>query len=654
MNDLIDITLSPIREHLHILLEDKTTKKTIIWATDSYQSLGKEYQDNMHMDPGRVLEAAHVMKPRIQKTVEDQTARTRKRAEVFTPSYIVNRMNNDIDEDWFGRRDVFNIERSADWESTTDHIEMPTGKDWKEYVDSRRLEITCGEGPYLVSRYDATTGEVMPINDRIGLLDRKLRIVTENAHKDEWVKWAVRAVESVYGYEYQGDNLLIARINVFMTFIDYYLHLFHTTPNTDLLRHIAHKIAWNLWQMDGLSDKVPLGKHFDPEEQISFFTPPIEEHKEELIAYPCKIRNWRSKTTETMRALKERDMSKKLFDYVIGNPPYNEDFENSGDNGNYAKPVYHLFMDEAFKIAEKVELIHPARFLFNAGSTPKAWNRKMLSDPHFKVLGYYPKSSLLFQNTDIKGGISITYRDDHNVFEPIITFTAFKELNSIMKKGAARCYEDSLSSIISTQIKFDLVKLLKDHPEIKSSIGSNGKDRRFRNNAFTKIPLFTESPTGKDDIKVLGIIKNKRVWRYIPSEYVDTDHECLDTWKVLLPAANGSGALGEVLSTPLIGEPLIGYTQSFIAFGSYDCESTANAMMKYLKTKFARVLLGVLKITQHNDRPVWKLVPLQDFTSSSDIDWSASVADIDRQLYRKYNLSSEEIDFIESHVKEMV
>lgn len=223
-----------------------------------------------------------------------------------------------------------------------------------------------------------------------------------------------------------------------------------------------------------------------------------------------------------------------------------------------------------------------------------------------------------------------------------------------MKKGAARCYEDSLSSVVSDQIKFDLEKLLKDHPEIKSSIGSNGKDRRFRNNAFTKIPLFTESPTRKDDIKVLGIIKNKRVWRYIPSEYVDTDHECLDTWKVLLPGANGSGALGEVLSTPLIGEPLIGYTQSFIAFGSYDCESTANAMMKYLKTKFTRVLLGVLKITQDNRKSTWKYVPLQDFTSSSDIDWSASVADIDRQLYHKYNLSSDEIDFIESHVKEMV
>lgn len=152
---------------------------------------------------------------------------------------------------------------------------------------------------------------------------------------------------------------------------------------------------------------------------------------------------------------------------------------------------------------------------------------------------------------------------------------------------------------------------------------------------------------------MLGILKNKRTWKYIPLKYVDMSHENIDKWKVLVPRANGSGALGEVLSTPLISEPLIGYTQSFIGIGSFNTEFEAVAAMKYIKSKFARIILGVLKVTQDNDRGVWKLIPLQDFTQSSDIDWSKSIHEIDLQLYRKYGLDEKEIEFIESHVKEM-
>ena len=188
-------------------------------------------------------------------------------------------------------------------------------------------------------------------------------------------------------------------------------------------------------------------------------------------------------------------------------------------------------------------------------------------------------------------------------------------------------------------------------------IGSNGKDKRFRNNIFDKIPLFVDEPNS-DAIKILGISKNKRAWKYIQSKYVDKAHENLYKWKVLVPRANGSGAIGEVLSTPLIGTPLIGtpligYTQSFIGIGKFDTEYEANACFKYIKGKFARALLGILKITQDNDRGVWRMIPLQDFTPNSDINWSASIRDIDQQLYKKYGLSQQEIDFIESHVKEM-
>lgn len=341
------------------------------------------------------------------------------------------------------------------------------------------------------------------------------------------------------------------------------------------------------------------------------------------------------------------------FDFAIGNPPYNEDFSNSGDNGNFARPVYDKFMDAIFTIADKVELITPARFLFNAGSTPKAWNEKMLSDEHFKVLDYEADSTKIFSNTDIKGGVAVTYRDSQKNFGEIGTFTAFSELNEIVKKVGIKDEYQSLSSLIFTQVRFDLESLYKDYPNLKGVIGSEGKDRRFRNNAFEKIPVFLEQPANKSDIKVIGILKNRRVWRYIPEKYVDKTHENLCKWKALVPRANGSGALGEILSSPFVAEPSIGYTQSFIGMGSFDSKNEANAIMSYIKTKFVRVLLGVLKVTQDNDRGVWKYVPLQDFTSQSDIDWSKSIPEIDEQLYDKYGLSPEERDFIETHVKEM-
>ena len=214
------------------------------------------------------------------------------------------------------------------------------------------------------------------------------------------------------------------------------------------------------------------------------------------------------------------------------------------------------------------------------------------------------------------------------------------------------CEDNSISKIIYTQIRFDLDSLYADYPELCKVIGSAGKDKRFRNNIFDKIPLFKDEQD-EDSIKVLGITKNKRVWKYIPSKYVDKSHENLFKWKVLVPRANGSGAIGEVLSTPLIGTPLIGYTQSFIGIGSFATESEANACFKYIKGKFTRALLGILKITQDNDRSVWRMIPLQDFTDKSDINWNVSIANIDKQLYKKYGLSQEEIDFIETHVKEM-
>ena len=343
-------------------------------------------------------------------------------------------------------------------------------------------------------------------------------------------------------------------------------------------------------------------------------------------------------------------MGKRMFDYVIGNPPYQEDIQNKGDRPN---PIYNFFMDATYQVADKVELIHPARFLFNAGQTSKVWNEKMLKDVHFKVLSYEQKSDKIFPNTDIKGGVAISYRDANQNFGSIGVFTSFEELNSITRKVNA-ISEKVLDSLVSSRGTYRFSeKFFSDYPFASERLGK-GSGNMVVSNAFTQIPeaFFEQVDDSTKYVKLLGRVKGKRVFKYLAKEYL-LPNEYINTWKVMLPEANGSGAIGEVLSTPLIGAPLIGATDTFISIGPFENKLEADNAFKYIKTKFARTMLGVKKITQHNPRSTWKYVPVQDFTNHSDIDWSQSIHHIDRQLYRKYGLNEKEIDFIETHVKEM-
>lgn len=342
------------------------------------------------------------------------------------------------------------------------------------------------------------------------------------------------------------------------------------------------------------------------------------------------------------------------FDVIIGNPPYQEEAKGTSSSDD---PIYYHFMDEAYKIADKVSFITPARFLFNAGKTPKKWNEKMLNDEHFKVLYFEQDSSKIFPTTDIKGGIVISYRDAEKDYGKIGTFTHFSELNSILKKVENAVDFLPIIDIIYIQNNFNLEVLYHDYPQYKNIIGSNGKDKRLRKPILGRLDVFTEEPIEEDSIKILGRLNNQRVYRYIPKKYI-LDHQNLLKYKVIIPVSNGSGAIGEVLSTPLIGEPLIGepligYTDTFMSFGAFDTVNEAENALKYIKSKFARAMLGVLKITQDNTRDKWAKVPMQDFTDSSDIDWSKSISEIDQQLYRKYGLSDEEIQFIEEKVRSM-
>lgn len=347
--------------------------------------------------------------------------------------------------------------------------------------------------------------------------------------------------------------------------------------------------------------------------------------------------------------LKKKDLTEQFkkgeplnmkFDIVIGNPPYQEETKDTSD-----KPIYNYFMSEAYKFADKVCFITPARFLFNAGKTPKKWNAKMLNDKHLKVAYYEQDSSNVFPNTDIKGGVAITYRDTQKNFGKIGTFTHFEELNNILRKVVDDRFE-SIFPIISVQMDY---KFKPEYKILQAGLTSNIFEKQSE--------LFSKDKASEKQAKIMGRFNSKRTYRFIDEKYLILP-ENYNKFKVFLPESNGSGAIGEVLSTPLVGEPLVGeplvgHTQTFISFGAFDNREEAENLLKYIKTKFARTMLGTLKITQHNKAPTWVNVPLQNFTNNSDIDWSQSIAQIDQQLYKKYGLSEKEIAFIEEKVREM-
>ena len=354
-------------------------------------------------------------------------------------------------------------------------------------------------------------------------------------------------------------------------------------------------------------------------------------------------------------------MTRYFFDTIIGNPPYNENF-TTGGNKRYARPLYHHFMDAAISVGKQVELITPARFLFDAGSTPKEWNHHMLEDPHLNILDYYPLSMKVFPRIDIKSGISIISYDHEkeNADGPIKMFIPEPLLKSAYQKIACKTGE-SLSSIVSPRASYHLSELaLSEHPEIKRIMAKH-TEHVVGSNSFSKLENIIYFETKPDDtheyVRLLGLLNGKRTYRWIRLDYLRPPKSFLQ-WKVFLPKANGHGSLGETLSTPLIGKPLIGTpligtTDTFLSIGGFSTQEEAENCLKYIKTKFARVLLGILKVTQSNTRDKWRYVPLQDFTSKSPIHWKESISHIDQQLYTYYGLTEDEQQWIEKSVTSM-
>lgn len=627
LSDLNDSAI--LRENeslLSLLLKDHTTGKNIKWGTDSYINHGFSFRNDQEIKINLITGWYEgFIRPRVDKDIDIQLERQRNRAEVFTPSWVIKLQVDAALEDM-------------------EELSLV------DFIQTKWLEITCGEAPYMVNRYDMETGEVIPLKDRSGFIDVKFKKLNQAIESEgEWLKLAVEIYKASYGYEYQGDSLLLARENLILTFIDNYFYMFGAFPKEKILLEITKIVSLNLIQMDGLTYEVPCSEGGTGEfgTQLSLFEEiEIEENTTPKLA---KIKLWEIDRVIEFKLFSERKDAKMKFDVVIGNPPYQEEKE-----GTSAKPIYPSFMDSAYEIGEKAILITPARFLFKAGKTKKTWNEKMLEDEHLKVLYYEPYSPNVFQNTDIKGGIAITYRDDDRILGPIEVFTAFKELESILK-NVNETEPLSFSEMIFAPESYKLTdKFHEDFPNAYKKL-SKGHKYSVTTNIFDKLSeiFHPDKPYNSSEyIQIYGRTNNKREYRWVKSVYISGPKNFAN-YKVFLPKSNGSGALGEVLSTPMIGQPMIGHTQTFLSIGDFKFKDEACACLKYIKTKFTRTMLGILKGTQDNKKATWKYVPLQDFTNNSDIDWTTSINEIDQQLYEKYDLSQEEIDFIETNVKEM-
>ena len=579
-----------------------------------------------------------VVLPRMMKQTDTQQQRTRKKGEVFSPAWVCNKMNNALDADWFrglGAEESagqFTVELPQGWQTVETPVQFPAcgGKTpaWVQYVQSRRLEVTCGEAPFLASRYDAATGEMIPVARRIGILDRKLRVVSENAAtEDEWRKYATHAVQSTYGYEYQGDNLLLARVNLLLTYAEHLQARWQRKPTKEELQPIATIISWNVWQMDGLHLSVPGGKPQPETEQLDLFSM-FGAAEPQPPTVSCKVKNWRKGshgTTQNFETIQEGSTSMK-FDYVIGNPPYQI---SDGGAGVSATPIYNRFI-EAIKTTHPgaICLIIPAKW-YSGGKGLDKFREEMLGDRHISTLVDYSNSLDVFPNVDVAGGVCYfvwkeayngkckytNYRNgkattayrDLNEFQTFIRYPVASEIVKKVKEDG----ELTLDKVVSSRKPFGLATTAKPMKTGDITLRYNGGRGPYKS---------TEIRVGTEMIDQWKIIISRLTAEHAGQPAKDGKYRVLSTMELLKP--------GEICSeTYLVA----------------DSKEEASNYMDYLKTQFVRFLILQIAMTQQLSKASFAFVPCQDFTRK----WT------DKQLFEKYDLSGEEVNYIQGMIKEM-
>lgn len=636
MEQQINFMAPEVQAVLPLLLADKSTGRNIIWATDPPQTLSDTVTDKSEMTPAQLHQLGfEAVQARAGKQADVQQKRTRRRGEVCTPAWVCNKMINALDADWFGREDVFNTEQPQGWQAREGQVEFPASKGkaplWQQYIDSRRLEITCGEAPFLASRYDAATGEMIPVQQRIGILDRKLRVVSETVKEEkEWLYWAKRAVQATYGYEYQGDNLLLARTNLLLTFAEHLQARWQRSSTTQELKSTANIIAWNLWQMDGLKRSIPGGKLHPDTEQLDLFSM-FGDAEESVPSVSCKVKNWRKGghgTTQNFETIQEGSTSMK-FDYVIGNPPYQI---SDGGAGVSATPIYNRFI-EAIKTTHPgaICLIIPAKW-YSGGKGLDKFREEMLGDRHISTLVDYSNSLDVFPNVDVAGGVCYfvwkeayngkckytNYRNgkattayrDLNEFQTFIRYPVASEIVKKVKEDG----ELTLDKVVSSRKPFGLATTAKPMKIGDITLRYNGGRGPYKS---------TEIRVGTEMIDQWKIIISRLTAEHAGQPAKDGKYRVLSTMELLKP--------GEICS------------ETYLVAGAFDSKEEASNYMDYLKTQFVRFLILQIAMTQQLSKASFAFVPCQDFTRK----WT------DEQLFEKYDLSSEEVNYIQGMIKEM-
>lgn len=646
MEQLIDFHAPEVQAVLDTLLKDRSTGKNIIWATDppeELQTVMYEPVTDRSQITTQQLGLTHyeVVLPRMMKQTDTQQQRTRKKGEVFSPAWVCNKMNNALDADWFrglGAEESagqFTVELPQGWQTVETPVQFPVCKGrtpaWVQYVQSRRLEVTCGEAPFLASRYDAATGEMIPVARRIGILDRKLRVVSENAAtEEEWLKFATHAVQSTYGYEYQGDNLLLARVNLLLTYAEHLQARWQRKPTEEELQPIANIISWNLWQMDGLHLSVPGGKPQPEAEQLDLFSM-FGAAEPQPPTVSCKVKNWRKGshgTAQNFETIREGSTSMK-FDYVIGNPPYQI---SDGGAGVSATPIYNRFI-EAIKTTHPgaICLIIPAKW-YSGGKGLDKFREEMLGDRHISTLVDYSNSLDVFPNVDVAGGVCYfvwkeayngkckytNYRNgkattayrDLNEFQTFIRYPVASEIVKKVKEDG----ELTLDKVVSSRKPFGLATTAKPMKTGDITLRYNGGRGPYKR---------TEIRVGAEMIDQWKIIISRLTAEHAGQPAKDGKYRVLSTMELLKP--------GEICS------------ETYLVAGAFDSKEEATNYMDYLKTQFVRFLILQIAMTQQLSKASFAFVPCQVFTRK----WT------DKQLFEKYDLSSEEVNYIQGMIKEM-
>ena len=636
-NSLTSLSLSLNKDHLlEILLKDKTTGKHIRFACDEYAKYGKNYSAESEILPKLIMgKNKNLIQSRIFKDKQEQVNRTKKSAEVFTPSWICNEMNNSCDEEWFGYKNVFNVPHGHEWIPKLEPIHFANDGDWQKYVDSRRLEITCGEAPFLTSRYDVVSGDALQVEKRIGILDRKLRVVNENTNDEtEWFKWAKRAFESTYGYEYQGDSLFLARKNLLFTFIENYAFKFDKEPELAQVKQIANIIAWNVWQMDGLNDCVPFSYEEKQEGQLDLFgdLPKI------LLPVPCKIRNWRSDKVYYFKELRGGKKMRPEFSVVIGNPPYQELVANNHSSISQANPVYHFFVKTAIKLSTKYVCIITPSLWMTSGTGLDEFRKFILEENHIKLMVDYTNANQLFHDVSLAGGVSyfiwsknVTGKTKYTYVDGKYSVASIRNMaehgteyfirdpkaDAILKKVGV--YEDGFKSFI---------ELVSTYSPFAN--GQVGNYKRY----FT-VKKFDNS------IKIYRFSRNKDDGKYA---YINRDKifghiDWIDKHKVYVSKAGEISAKFNGL--PFYGEPQSVCNETYLVVGPFENKNICENVISYMNTNLYKFLISQIKKSQNASRSVYRFVPMQDFSLS----WN------DDDLYKKYNINADEIKYIESKTK---